>query len=79
MLIRESTTTTNDAPFHKIIEEDHQEDKGEETDSNTTPQMPLPPLIMSPYQWIYLEVRHQLTGKGEVVKEAGTKEDIKEE
>ena len=34
---------------------------------------------MSPCQWIYLEVAHQLIGEGEAVKEAGAKEDIKEE
>ena len=43
MPIKESTTTTNDIPSHKTIGEDHLEDKGEETNNNTTPQTPLFP------------------------------------
>ena len=79
MPIKESTTTTNNIPSLKTIGEDHPEDKGEETNSNTTPQMPLLPWITSPYQWIYLGVAHQPTGGDKVVKEDGAKEDIKEE
>ena len=42
MPIKESITT-KDAPFHKTTGEDHQEDKEERTDNNTTLQMPHPP------------------------------------
>ena len=38
MPIKESITT-KDAPFHRIIGEGCQEDKEEEADNNTTPQM----------------------------------------
>ena len=47
--------------------------------NNTILQMPLLPWIMSLYQWTYPEAECQLTGEGEVVKEAGTKEDTKGE
>ena len=42
MRIKESTTI-KDVPFLKTTGEDHQEDKGEETDNNTTPQTLHPP------------------------------------
>ena len=43
ILIKGSIATTKDAPFPRTTGEDHLEDKEEGIDSNTIPQMPLPP------------------------------------
>ena len=71
--------TINNAPFHRTTGEAHLEDREEEDDINTTPQMPHLPWTTHLSPWTCLGAVPQPIGKDEEIRGIGGNRDHKDE